>query len=159
MSTGPSPGVAYTANFEKELSENYNIKSYMADASVENAPIQDKNFEFVPKYLGSVSKSEFITLSDWIEESIGDDKRPKILQMDIEGGEYDVLIVEDADTLALFSTMIIEFHGLERMFQRDFLRMFSAIFEKIYKFFSICHAHPNNCGGVVELEAGGGTVF
>ena len=38
-----SPGVDYTANFEKELSEKFGIKSFMADASVEKAPLADKN--------------------------------------------------------------------------------------------------------------------
>lgn len=30
--------------------------------------------------------------------------------------------------------------------------MFSTIFEKIYKNFSICHVHPNNCCGIVSLN-------
>ena len=38
-----SPGVDYTANFEKELSEKFNIKSFMADASVKQAPLLDNN--------------------------------------------------------------------------------------------------------------------
>lgn len=147
-----SPGVSFTADFEKELSDKYNIKSFMADASVEKSPIYDKNFKFIQKYLGAYSKNEFITLSDWISQTIGTSKNQKILQMDIEGGEYDVLILEDADTLASFSTMTIEFHSLQKLFEKDFLKMFSAVFEKIYKNFSICHVHPNNCSGTASLD-------
>jgi hypothetical protein len=58
-----SPGVDYTANFEKELSENFGIKSFMADASVEKAPFADKNFDFIPKFLGAHSRENFITLT------------------------------------------------------------------------------------------------
>lgn len=147
-----SPGVSYTANFEKELSERYNIKSFMADASVSEAPILDDNFEFIRKFLGAYTKDEFITLSDWISTTTDKSKENKILQMDIEGGEYDVLIYEDAQTLASFSTMIIEFHSLKNLFERDFLKMFWSIFEKIFKHFSICHVHPNNCCGIVSLD-------
>lgn len=147
-----SPGVSHTADFEKELSDRFHIKSFMADASVNDTPILDKNFEFIPKFLGAYSQDEFITLSDWINQTIGDTEDNIILQMDIEGGEFDVLMFEDSSTLARFSTMTIEFHGLKKMFQKDFLKMMSAIFEKIYKNFSICHVHPNNCCGIMSLD-------
>lgn len=147
-----SPGVDYTAKFEKELSDVYGIRSYMADASVEAAPIDDGNFTFIPKFLGNRTLGHFITLSDWVQDSIGDDTGAKILQMDIEGAEYDVLSLEDASTIASFSILIIEFHDLQKLFQSDFLRMVSTIFEKLYKNFSICHVHPNNRCGVAELD-------
>lgn len=147
-----SPGVADTADFEKELSDSFNIKSFMADASVKDSPISNKNFAFIPKFIGAQSKGEFITLSDWMNETIGDTKENIILQMDIEGGEFDVLMFEDSSTLARFSTMTIEFHNLQKMFEKDFLKMVSAIFEKIYKNFSICHVHPNNCCGIASLD-------
>ena len=72
--------------------------------------------------------------------------------MDIEGGEYDALVYEDSQTLASFSIIVIEFHYLQKMFERDFLNMVTAIFEKIYKNFSICHVHPNNYCGIVSLD-------
>jgi hypothetical protein len=147
-----SPGVDYTANFEKELSEKFNIKSFMADASVKQAPLSDNNFEFIPKFLGSDPRDEFITLSDWLIQSKVSQDENMLLQMDIEGGEYDVLVYEDSTTLASFSVMIIEFHGLQKLFERDFLKMVSAVFEKIYQNFSICHVHPNNCCGIASLD-------
>jgi hypothetical protein len=147
-----SPGVDFTANFEHELSKKHGIKSFMADASVKASPIQDDNLSFVPKFLGSRSAGNFITLSDWVEQSVGKDTGHRILQMDIEGGEYDVLTYESSDTLAQFTTMIIEFHWVEKLFRSDFLQMFSAIFEKIYVNFSICHVHPNNCCGIAKLD-------
>ena len=64
--------------------------------------------------------------------------------MDIEGGEFDVLICE---SLASFSIVVIEFHWLKRMFRPDFLDMLSTIFEKIYRDFSTCHVHPNSWAG------------
>lgn len=147
-----SPGVDYTANFEKELSVKYNIKSFMADASVDKAPFSDINFEFTPKFLGAHSRNKFITLSDWMLQSNVQNDSNLLLQMDIEGGEYDVLIYEDSSTLTSFSVMVIEFHNLQKLFEKDFLRMVSSIFAKIYKNFSICHVHPNNCCGIASLD-------
>ncbi len=147
-----SPGVDCTADFESELSKKYNIKSFLADASVKSPPIEDRNIEFIPKFLGSTTKKEFITLKDWINISIGEEDGKKILQMDIEGGEYDVLIHEDSSVIASFSYLVIEFHDLEKIFNSDFLMVLSSIFEKIYKNFSICHVHPNNCSGIASLK-------
>jgi hypothetical protein len=147
-----SPGVGNYSNFEQELSKKYSIRSYMADASVKSTPIDDSNFEFLSKFIGSRTHHETITLSDWIKESIGYDNGAKILQMDIEGSEYEVLAFEDIETIASFSMIIIEFHELQKLFQSDFLRAFSSIFEKIYKNFKICHVHPNNGCGIAELN-------
>ena len=147
-----SPGVDCTANFEKELSDKFNIKSFMADASVEKPPLSNSNFEFIPKFLGTHSRDNFITLSDWLTQNNLQSDSNLLLQMDIEGGEYDVLMYEDSSTLTSFSAMVIEFHNLQRLFKKDFLRMVSAIFEKTYKNFSICHVHPNNCGGIASLD-------
>ena len=150
-----SPGVADTADFEAELSRRYGIKSFMIDASVASAPFADDNFHFMKKFLGHRTNDDFITLSDWMESILkegGGDDDGMILQMDIEGGEYDVLTFESTETLSRFSTMIIEFHGMERLFEPCFLQTISTIFEKLYRNFSICHVHPNNCCGVTSLN-------
>ena len=147
-----SPGVDYTAKFEKELSEKFNIKSFMADASVKKPPLSDNNFDFIPKFLGAHSRGNFITLSEWLSQNSLEHDSNLLLQMDIEGGEYDVLIREDLKTLDSFLAMMIEFHNLTNLFDLHFLKVFSAIFEKIYKSFSICHVHPNNCCGIVSLD-------
>jgi hypothetical protein len=146
-----SPGVGMKVDFEKFLSDKYNIKTFMADGSVKNLPLKDKNFNFISKFLGSYNKNNYLTLSEWINESLDFVKDNMILQMDIDGSEYDVLTYEDSNTFAKFQTMIIEFHNLHKMFESDFLRIVTSIFEKIYKNFSICHVHPNNCSRIHTL--------
>ena len=150
-----SPGVADTADFEGELSRRYGIKSFMADGSVAAAPFADDNFHFTKKFLGVRTAGDFITLSDWMDSTLagGGDDRGMILQMDIEGAEYDVLTFESTAILGRFSAMIIEFHGLEQFFDWRFLHTTSIIFEKLYRNFSICHVHPNNCCGVTSLNS------
>lgn len=120
----------------------------MAEASVSSAPLKDKNFTFIKKYLGDRAFNDFVTLSDWMAQSLGVTERELILQMDIEGGEYDVLILESSEVLSRFSAMVIEFHSLQKMFDPHFLQMITSIFEKLYANFSICHVHPNNCCGI-----------
>ncbi|CAI8426175.1 MAG: Uncharacterised protein [Hyphomonas sp. TMED17] len=139
-----SAGVSHTSDFEGQLSKDYGIKSFMADASVTAPAHNDDNFHFRANFIGSSPENGFITLSDWIEDCIGDDASEKVLQMDIEGGEYDVLAYESAENFAAFSTLIIEFHMVQTIAEYNFLQMVSAIFEKLYLNFSIAHVHPNN---------------
>jgi hypothetical protein len=147
-----SAGVGPVSAFEKHLSKDYKIQSFMADASVDCPAEQDNNFIFIKKFLSSRTNAEFITLKDWIKHSIQDSSDKIILQMDIEGGEFEVLIYETSEILAKFSLMIIEFHGLHKLSNKNFLVMIRGIFEKIYSNFSICHVHPNNHSGIYVLN-------
>jgi hypothetical protein len=56
-----SPGVAQVAEFEKDLSERFNIKSFMADASVKKPPISGPNFNFIPSFVSTSTHNQFIT--------------------------------------------------------------------------------------------------
>ena len=145
-----SPGVDVKASFENELAEKYGIRSFMADASVSEPPLDSEFFEFDPKFLGSRNDDTFITLSSWIEEKVGNDDREMILQMDIEGAEYEVFVETPMDVLSRFRMMILEFHDLERLFDQKMLPLISAVFAKLARNFSIAHVHPNNCRSVVS---------
>ena len=147
-----SPGVSHTANFEKELSKSYNIKSFMADASVDTAPMADKNFYFEKKFIGSHDKNDFITLGSWIKNCVHGKDNNLLLQMDIEGAEYEVLTYESIENLKRFSCMVVEFHSFNRLFEPFFNKIVSAIFEKIYQEFHICHVHPNNARKIASYD-------
>lgn len=147
-----SLGVGGSINFEKELSQFYGIKSFLADGSDDIITFSEKNLTFTKKYIGSRTCDDNVTLRDYIFSSIGNCSDNKILQMDIEGSEYEVLSYESTETLSSFTTLIIEFHELQKLFQTEFLRSVQAIFEKIYLNFSICHVHPNNCCGIAEID-------
>jgi len=146
-----SLGVGGSINFEKELSTLYGIKSFMADGSDDIISFSEKNLFFSKKYISSRTYDNNITLSDFIYSSIENSLDNKILQMDIEGSEYEVLSYESSEKLSSFTTLIIEFHELHKLFETEFLRTCTSIFEKIYLNFSICHAHPNNCCGIAEI--------
>jgi hypothetical protein len=147
-----SPGVDKNSDFESYLSNTYGIKSFMADASVSDTPIKNDNFTFIKKFIGSRSENDFTTLKEWMNDSVDMSEDNLILQMDIEGSEYEVLIVESEEILRRFSIMIIEFHNVQEIFEKNFFNIFSSIFEKIYRNFSICHVHPNNCCGIVTRD-------
>jgi hypothetical protein len=147
-----SPGVDYTANFENELVDRYGMKCFMADASVEAPPIANPGFDFEPVFLGARNDEGFTTLSSWMEEKVPADDKDMLLQMDIEGFEYDVLIETELEALRRFRIMVFEFHDMEKLFNESFQRVIRSVFEKLYKAFSIVHVHGNNCCGLVHYD-------
>ena len=140
-----SPGVDILASFEKSLSELYDIKSFLLDASVEKMPVYDVNLSFLKKYLGTETYGEFISFEDWIQNSIGSQTGSKMLQMDIEGAEYDIINTVEKGLLAGFDIFIIELHGLERLLIKDDFEKISRSFRRLLDLFYIVHIHPNNC--------------
>ena len=146
-----SPGVDLVSEFEEELSSLYGTKSFMIDASVSRLQINNKDFIFEEKFLSSKTIDRYITLSDWIDKTITDENAKLLLQMDIEGAEYEVLAFENSETLSKFCVIVIEFHDFQNIFDRNQLGIIKGLFEKLYKDFSICHAHPNNNSSEVSL--------
>ena len=139
-----SPGVGDLSKFENDLAKK-NIKSFLADYSVnpnfENNPLID----FEKKYLGPITDENYISLKDWISSKINYDKETDlILQIDIEGDEYDVLSSIDLITLRKFRIILIEFHNLHYIFDEFFFEKIFKVFKLLSKNYYCSHIHPNN---------------
>ncbi|MFM7857496.1 MAG: FkbM family methyltransferase [Flammeovirgaceae bacterium] len=137
-----SPGVSSNSDFEFELA-NKGVPCYMADYSVEKPPLAHPLFNFQRKFLGSKSDDVFITLDDWVAEEAAK-KRELILQMDIEGAEYEVILAAKKETLKQFRILVIEFHDMEYLLSRVGYKLILESFKKILTDFEIVHLHPNN---------------
>jgi hypothetical protein len=144
-----SPGVGPTADFESHLA-TLNIKSFLADYSVDSPPIRKPEFTFDKKFLGANDSETCFTLKSWLDKYVGTYKGALLLQMDIEGSEYEVILSTPTDVLKNFRIMVIEFHFLDKMFDPFVYTVFRACFEKILKDFHVAHIHPNNCCGSVK---------
>jgi hypothetical protein len=143
-----SPGSNRLSNFEREVAERWQIKSYICD-SIEEKPEDLSDFQdFTPAWIGPYTDGEkLISLAHWVEEkseSYGD----LILQMDIEGAEFQTLIAASTNLMRRFRIIVIELHFLEALKNRwAFEQIYSPFFEKILSDFDVVHAHPNNCCG------------
>lgn len=143
-----SPGVSDVANFELALARR-GIRSYLADYSVESAPVKNDLIDFEKKYLGVDENDIFMTLDSWIKRK-EPQKSDFILQMDIEGAEYDVIYDLSAESLKKFRILVIEFHRLDSIYDRTGFKLISLTFKKLLKDFEIVHIHPNNCRAPVS---------
>ena len=147
-----SPGVADNASFEDELRRDYNIKCFLADGSVSEAPIQHKDLTFIQKFIGDPKKLNHISLTEWIETSLEQIEGDCLLQMDIEGAEWHIFDTEVDKTILNFSVMVVEFHGCTDMRKTKIAWRNLRIFKKILKNYRICHIHPNNCCGYEIID-------
>jgi hypothetical protein len=145
-----SPGVSIEAFFENDLSK-LGIKSYMADYSVNSAPLNNENFDFIKKFIGFENELNYISLTNWIKSKENADNE-MILQMDIEGGEYNVLIETPMEMLSRFRIIIIEFHKFDLIFNSNSFDLISSGIYKLLTEFQIVHIHPNNCSKIVKYK-------
>ena len=139
-----SPGVSTMADFELALTRR-GINCYLADYSVDSAPVTDPLISFEKKFLGGTNSSKYMTLSSWIDRTSKLQDNDLLLQMDIEGAEYNVLVDTSTEVLQRFRILVIEFHSMEALFTPMGFRLIDAVFTKVLGQFSVVHIHPNNC--------------
>ena len=144
-----SPGVANSSKFEFQLASDYGIECFLADFSVNSPADHHSLFHFTKKFITSFNDKQNMSLTDWINGC--DDKHENgdfLLQMDIEGAEYPVLLDVSEKTLTRFRILVIEFHYMDKIFDRNEFAVVKQIFDKILKYFYIVHIHPNNAGHI-----------
>jgi hypothetical protein len=91
-----------------------------------------------------------MTLDDWVDSSIPDSHDDLILQIDIEGCEYEVFLAASDKLMQRFRIIVVEFHQLGSLWNKPFFSLASRAFEKILQTHSCVHNHPNNCCGVLK---------
>jgi hypothetical protein len=138
-----SPGVSDVADFELDLARR-GIRCFLADYSVASAPISHPLIEFKKKFLGLKDNEKFLTLRTWVREDADASDGDLLLQMDIEGDEYAVILDTPNETLERFRIMVIEFHMLDDILHPAAYKLISAAFDKVLELFDVVHIHPNN---------------
>ena len=148
-----SPGVDKTTVFEKDCSKR-GMKLFLADRSVEkpnlNLPV-DK-YVFLKKNIGVANSSDVITMDEWFKVSQMDPGTDLLLQMDIEGCEYLSLIATSDELLKRFRIIIVEFHDLHNLWEKNFFNQAEAVFNKLLQHHTCVHLHPNNFAKVLSLN-------
>lgn len=155
-----SPGVSDRKTFEDNLSEQYQISCHLCDLSASPdtmlTPIIPEFQTFDKLYLSPAPKNNCITLRDFVRRYALSHDRNLLLQMDIEGGEYDIILGAERALLRRFAVIVVEFHGLQRLLSMNSaLNYISSSLLKLDADFVCVHSHANNCCGQV-LDVGTG---
>jgi len=141
-----SPGVGTSTTFENDLLKR-GVPSYLLDFSVQEL---SQPFNFRKNYLGSFDHGEFISLATWLKDV--SETPDYLLQMDIEGFEYEVLeSISDTDLLK-FRVMVIEFHSISNVLNPSFFERFRKVLDRLLEHFYIVHTHLNNNDNVAKYH-------
>lgn len=143
-----SPGVSTECGFDLMLAER-GIDIFMADASVTGPPTPHPRFYFTPSYIEPFNGQQSMTFERFADMAhlahpVGD----WLLQMDIEGAEWRVLLSAPEKYLARCRLLIIEFHDLNRVFQASHFDLMASVFKRLLNDFRLVHIHPNNVSKV-----------
>ncbi|MCA0133530.1 hypothetical protein [Winogradskyella alexanderae] len=144
-----SPGVDKISEFELECLKR-GMKIFLADKSVEkpNFNLPEDKFDFIKMFVGCTTNDDFITMDDWVSIKCQSDNSDLLLQMDIEGSEYNSLINMSNHLMNRFRIMVIEFHSLQDLWNPHFFNLNQTVFDKILQTHICVHIHPNNCCGI-----------
>lgn len=146
-----SPGVDRISGFEKDCADR-GMQVFMADRSVERPAEMHDAFHFVRKHVGATSDDDTMTMDRWVEASLPESKNDLLLQIDIEGSEYEVFLNASDELMQRFRVIVAECHALDMLFSGPFFGIASRAFDKILKTHVCVHIHPNNCCGSVKVR-------
>lgn len=147
-----SPGVSNLSDFEEDLLKRFGIDSHLCDYSVEAPPTSFEPLSFTKKFLGATNNDKYMTLEKWANSFESEFKENDyILQMDIEGGEYEAILATPMEVLTRFRIMNIEIHDIESWAHPIFFKMVKSFFANLLADFNILHNHPNNFCGLISL--------
>lgn len=141
-----SPGVSHVSGFEKDCAE-LEMKVFLADKSVVRPADNHELFSFTQKYIGAMTNNDFMTLDSWVNSSLSDTTSELLLQIDIEGYEYETFLSTSDSLMGRFRIIVAEFHNLCQLWNRPFFNLARSTFNKILQTHSCVHIHPNNCCG------------
>jgi hypothetical protein len=138
-----SPGVDKVSGFEVDCADR-GIEVHMADASVEGPPVEHVLFSFTKKFIGSTNNQTYMTLDQWVSESKVPEGSDLMLQMDIEGFEYETIFSATDDLMSRFRIIVAEFHHLNQLWDLRYFKLVSRAIDKILETHVCVHSHPNN---------------
>jgi hypothetical protein len=143
-----SPGVSSVSGFERECAER-GMRVFLADKSVDGPAEAHPLFHFTKKFIGATSDEDFMTMDSWVAASdVGRDS-DLLLQIDIEGYEYEAFLSMSDALMRRFRIIVGEFHLLDQLWGLQFFKLAGRAFDKILQTHACVHIHPNNfCGSV-----------
>ena len=134
-------GVAHYSPWDLEMAQR-GFKVYQYDGSVENGPDAHPNLFFTKAFIGEspVEGVPAKTFRQILADNGHENERDIVLQIDIEGAEWDFFKSMDKEDMLRFSQIIVEFHDL------DFSPELLDILEKMRETHTPVHVHNNNAG-------------
>jgi len=147
-----SPGCDGIVEFERDLFHKYQIPSIVLDDISKKPQSLDSFIQFQENWLDAATRRGTTLLNDWVNQN-STPTEDLMLQMDIEGSEYEVIRNTSPEILDKFHTIVIEFHYFE-MIKSSYLfeTKIKPVFETLLRNHIPVFLNPNNCCGEVKYD-------
>lgn len=132
-----SIGVSPSSPWDLAMAQR-NFAVYQYDASIAQEPDKHPNIFFHQYFLAPTPQPGCKTLHEILDDHGHEQEHNIILQMDIEGAEWEILETLSPKDLSRFKQIIIEFHNL------GFSASKAKLLEKLRQTHSPIHLHYNN---------------
>ncbi|RAX54921.1 hypothetical protein CCY99_01905 [Helicobacter sp. 16-1353] len=127
---------------------NMGYKVLQYDASIDSAPYNHPNITFIKKFVGVVESDDTISFERVVRENGLDKSHHNIMQIDIEGAEWDILREVDLGFVAqYFPQIVFEFQGCNPEYPLKLKKRLPAL-EKLRRYYTPIHTHFNNNGSI-----------
>lgn len=149
--TAYSFGISNDVSWDKDMAlKGYDV--FMYDHTIDRLPEEDSHFHWSKIGLsdGITQDKRLKTLEELISSNGHEGKQNMILKMDVEGAEWGFLEKVKSETLAQFSQMTFEIHGITNPIHAEHAL---KVLRKINATHQLIHLHANNFGDYVS--AGG----
>ena len=143
-------GIAYSFGISDDVSWDKDMASrgydvFMYDHTIDGLPEENARFHWSKLGIADgVSLDERLkTLEELISMNHHENERDMILKMDVEGAEWGFLESVKPETLAQFSQILFEFHGMNKT---GICGKIPGIIQKISQTHKLIHLHGQNWG-------------
>jgi hypothetical protein len=141
VQAGYSYGISGYDKWGCDVSTRFNVTLHQYDCfNTEQPNCPDGRTVFHAECVGPTTKTEEGRLFDTVANQLaknGDANRRVVVKMDVEGAEWDSLMLAPADTLDRIDQLAIEFH-------RNDEERFVKTVRRLKQFFHVAHLHFNN---------------
>ncbi len=122
------------------------------DHSIDCAPSSHPLLNFHKKMIATAAGPDTATLPDLVREFSKKTTPDLLLNIDIEGAEWDVFDDASSADLNKFAQICCEFHNLENLSHPGFFPKAKRVFDKLSENFVVVHVHGNNCCGIRNVH-------
>jgi hypothetical protein len=146
-----SIGIGTEVSFDCEFADR-GLTVYQYDHTVDGPPVFHSSFVFHRAAWGSTDGEHVQTLNSMIRRHNLNASTENLLKFDVEGAEWQSIMVAADEDLKPFRIVVCELHGLNALADEAFFRLARQVLDKLTRNHAVVHLHANNCGGIMSIE-------
>ena len=144
---------AYSLGINDDVSWDFDVAQrgidlYQYDHTIDHLPFEHQRFHWKKLGISHVAQDDLATLEQLVEDNGHGSCRNMILKCDIEGHEWLSLTFCPNRTIAQFSQIVLEIHGLGELRDQNWAHTARQAMLNLTASHHVVHVHANNYAGV-----------